>query len=306
MIRSWCWRCNTARPWYSLASGAHGNGMIVSLPHVVCTHAKDHTVFSLTLKISSTWKAEAGVQNFPKTSAVCKEVASSNSWLTNPASVLPSWSGEEISCMAHAHEETIVLDLHVISCEDAFQAWHSRHMQCPTNENFLGLVTERALCRKKNGRRKHLFLYFFFILCGFGQKIGAGICRRRCHMAHDKNRCHNCHILLPWHPGPSPPPETSDTRHGRHVKRKAKQHEKTVSSLNKQAQVPAHEWDSHLNQAKMRSQHDSKWFKSQVLSCRPTFEAASEQIAMKSQHQLSSRLTILFRDLTQMNDPLPS
>jgi hypothetical protein len=79
-----------------------------------------------------------------------------------------------------------------------------------------------------------------------------------------------------------------------------------VSSLNKQAQVPAHEWDSHLNQAKMRSQHDSKWFKSQVLSCRPTFEAASEQIAMKSQHQLSSRLTILFRDLTQMNDPLPS
>ena len=170
MIRSWCWRCNTARPWYSLASGAHGNGMIVSLPHVVCTHAKDHTVFSLTLKISSTWKAEAGVQNFPKTSAVCKEVASSNSWLTNPASVLPSWSGEEISCMAHAHEETIVLDLHVISCEDAFQAWHSRHMQCPTNENFLGLVTERALCRKKKWPQEALVSLFFLYLVRFWSK----------------------------------------------------------------------------------------------------------------------------------------
>ena len=141
----------------------------------------------------------------------------------------------------------------------------------PLTKNFLDWWLKERSVEKKIGRRKHLFLYFFFILCGFGQKIGAGICRRRCHMAHEKTRCHNCHILLAWHPGPSPPPETSDshdtadTWNGRR-----KNMEKTVSSLNKQPQVPAHEWDSHLNQAKMRSQHDSKWFKSQVLSCRPT------------------------------------
>lgn len=55
------------------------NGMIVSLPHVVCTYAGNHRVCSLTLKIIPTLKAEAGVQNVPKTSAVCKEGASSNS-----------------------------------------------------------------------------------------------------------------------------------------------------------------------------------------------------------------------------------
>ena len=93
------------------------------------------------------------------------------------------------------------------------------------------------------------------------------------------------------------------------------------SSLNKQAQVPAHEWDSHLqNQAEWRVSEwhvmymmwciwwciwcDSKWFNSNAV-CSTTFEAASEQIAMNPPHQLSSRLTILFRVLTEMNDPLP-
>lgn len=310
MIRSWCWHCNTARPWYSLASGAQGNGMISSLPHVVCTYAKDHTVFSLTLKISPTWKAEAGVQNFPKTSAVCKEVASSNSWLTNPASVLPSWSGEEISCMAHAHEETIVLDLHVISCEDAFQAWHSRHMQCPTNENFLGLVTERAFCRKKNGRRKHLLVSWFFLyLVRFWSKYSAGICRPwRCHMAHEDFLIGATTAISCWHgiqdhlhhlKRPTP-----DTWNGRRNNMK-KQCPASISKPRFQPTNGTAIWTKQKWGVNMIQRY-SKWFKSQVLSCRPTFEAASEQIAMKSQHQLSSRLTILFRDLTQMNDPLPS